>query len=753
MRLPTSLRHLAGAALALCLLAGAAPGIATAADLWSDVAPSTILQTGERQIVPDRARTVSVDLNALRAQLELAPARESGQSIEIELPMPYGGTQRFAIAESPIMAPELAAKFPELTTYWGRGVDDPAATGRFDLTPTGFHGMVVSPNGSFYIDPWQRDDTAHYQSYYKHDFSSDRSFDCTVERDPELTPDVLGENGQGGDRSGTQLRTYRTVVAATGEYTAYHGGTVAAGMAAIVTAMNRVNEVYEREVSIHMTLVANNDLVVYTNSGTDPYTNNNGSTMLGQNQANLDAVIGTANYDIGHVFSTGGGGIAGLAVICRAGLKARGVTGLPAPIGDPFYIDYVAHEMGHQYAGNHTFNGNAGSCAGGNRNAATAYEPGSGSTIMAYAGICGSQNLQTHSDDYFHWVSIQEIVNYTNFGAGNGCPVTTATGAIEPTVDAGTGGFAIPLSTPFALTATATTTGTAYYCWEEADLGAAGHPNAPSGNAPIFRSFDPVTSPSRTFPKQSDLLNNVHTIGELLPTYTRSLNFRVTVRDVQAGGVGVNYDNLAFTVASSGPFLVTDPNTAVTWSAGALETVTWDVAGTTAAPVSCANVNILLSVDGGVTWPYTLASNTPNDGVEQVNAPAVVTTTARVKVEAADNVFFDISNTNFEIQTSTGVADAPIFGRPQLLGNQPNPFGAQTTLSFVMPRAAQVNLEVFDLAGRRVRTLVSGETGAGDHHVVWDGTDSRGHAMSAGVYLYRFEALGSAQVGRMTLLR
>lgn len=631
--------------------------------VWNDIAESQMNPIGTRYIIPQTYRTLELDLQEFTSMINQSPhenfTRVKDSQFKIDLPLPDNSFATFKIVQSPVMAEELQIKYPQIRTYLGQGISNKAFGVRFDVTPAGFHAIIFSNSGTVYIDPYSIGETRYYISYYKKDYTpteDELNFECNL----------LGEDSEFGEHIrnlvqnnpdvliGPQLRTYRTAIAATGEYTIFHGGTVAQGLAAVVTALNRVTGVYENEVGVRMQLIPNNDLIIYTNPNTDPYTNNDGFAMLSQNQTNLDAVIGNANYDIGHVFSTGGGGVAYLGVVCTAGWKARGVTGLPNPIGDPFYIDYVAHEMGHQYGGNHSFNGNAGACAGGNRNPATAYEPGSGSTIMAYAGICAPQNLQNNSDDYFHNISFVEIVNYTNNGNGNSCPVITATGNNEPTVSVPPGGFTIPISTPFILTGSGSDPDgdTLTYCWEEWDLGPAGHPNSPSGNAPIFRSFESVEVPYRYFPKLSNILSNTQTIGEILPTYTRTLNFRLTVRDNRVGGGGVNYTQMSTinVTNTAGPFLVTQPNTAVIWQGNTIQTVTWNVANTSVAPVNVTEVNILLSTDGGNNFTEVLASNTPNDGSEDVFLPNLPTTTARIKVEAVGNVFFDLSNANFTIE-------------------------------------------------------------------------------------------------------
>ncbi|MHC4697032.1 MAG: reprolysin-like metallopeptidase [Planctomycetota bacterium] len=619
----------------------------------------------EPWVRPNVFQGVHLDRQALAGTLAAAPMEFTDQAreapLEITLPMPDGTFALFHIVEAPIMEPALAVKFPEIKTYRGYGVDDPAATVRLDWTPAGFHAQVLSPNGAVYIDPYTKGDTGFYASYHKSaNHILARDFQCLTEPDRI----DLGDAPAAASRlaSGETLQTYRLAVAATGEYTQFHGGTVPAGMAAIVTAVNRVTGVYEVDVAVRMVLVANNDLVVYTNGYTDPYSNGSGYQMLGQNQTNLDAVIGPPNYDIGHVFSTGGGGVAYLRVPCTSSYKARGVTGLPQPTGDAFYIDYVAHEMGHQFGGNHTFNGIGLSCAGGNRYGPAAYEPGSGSTIMAYAGICGpNDDLQNHSDPYFHSESYREIRNFVTGSTGSSCAVLTATGNNPPIADAGPD-YTIPVATPFTLTASGSDPDhdNITYCWEERDLGPAQRAGGmvDNGSSPIFRSFNPTIQPWRIFPRLYDIVNNMRTIGEVFPTTSRALDFRVLVRDNRGDGGGVAVDDMTVEVdGSRGPFRVTSPNTPVVWSGQ--QTVTWDVAGTDGGLINVSEVNILLSTSGGYDYPTELALNTPNDGAEEITLPDIQSSSARIMVQAVGNIFFDISDSNFIVDVYSMPVEPP----------------------------------------------------------------------------------------------
>ncbi len=584
--------------------------------------------------------------------------------VELSLPMPAQGKfARFEVEEIAFMHPALAAKFPEIKTYRGRGLDDPTATLALDVTPAGMHAQIRSGDGAIYIDPYYAGNNRIYASYYKADvFRNARraGFYCETPGDAGRLVTEQIRRVAPNVTSGTQLRTYRLACAANSTFTNFTGNTVASGLAAVVVIMNRVSAVYEAEVSVRFQLIANNNEIIYPTTGNpvngvDPYSNS--TAALGQNQTNLDAKIGSANYDIGHVFTTGSGGVAGLGVVCRTSQKARGTTGLPSPIGDAFNVDYVAHEMGHQFGGNHTFNGVGGSCSGSNRSGTHAYEPGSGVTIMAYAGICGAADNQApNSDAFFSFESQREIIAYTTTGLGN-CPVAVATGNGVPTVNAGAN-YTIPSRTPFALTGTASDPDghLLTYCWEERDLGVAQAGNVPdNGTSPIFRPFYPTYTPTRVFPKMANIVagifdNVAAPHGETLPITNRTLNFRLTVRDNRTGGGAINTADMALTVIENGAgFAVTAPSGGSV-IAGANVNATWTVTGTNLPPVNTPNVKISLSVDGGYTYPYVLLASTANDGSETVTLPAGVTsTTARVKVEAINNVFFSISPANFAI--------------------------------------------------------------------------------------------------------
>ncbi|HRG44187.1 MAG TPA: M12 family metallo-peptidase, partial [Saprospiraceae bacterium] len=368
--------------------------------LWQMISENDVqLKVKEiRAAVPDSYELFRLDLNGFKSRLQQAPVRFKATSdIIVVLPGYQGKLQQFRLYEAPLFEQGLQEKYPEIRSYLGQGIDDPSATARISYSPyTGIHAMILSAQyPTVYIDPYTKDKEA-YILYDKNNYHRDIDWVCHTEGKGFDAPELRAANANANDG---QLRTFRLALACTGEYAQYHlsnqgipgSATDAVKKAAVLSEMNvamtRVNGLYERDLAVTMVIVANNTSIIYLNSTTDPYTNNNGQTMLSENQTTCDNIIGSSNYDIGHVFSTGGGGVASLNAPCTT-KKARGVTGLGAPIGDAFYIDYVAHEMGHQYGANHTFNSTEGSC-GGNRNDATAVEPGSGSTIMSYAGICG----------------------------------------------------------------------------------------------------------------------------------------------------------------------------------------------------------------------------------------------------------------------------------------------------------------------------------------------------------------------------
>ncbi|MEL7531867.1 MAG: reprolysin-like metallopeptidase [Bacteroidota bacterium] len=635
--------------LALCMGLLFAGFDTQAQAVWQTIDKTTIPSSLKQELQPNKSQLLALDLPTVRQALQQAP-HESSMSLSqsnfvIALPMADGQTQDFRLLEYDAMEAGLAAKFPTFHTYYGEAVHDPYLRVRVDITAKGLRVMGTSPDGQWFVDPYAQGNTEFYIAYAKADYPAPSDWSCDFEESFVRPADHdHSTHSRAGD---CQLRVYRLAMAARGEYTTYHGGVIGT-IAEFVNVLNRLNEMYERDLSVRLQLIANNDLIIYPNASTDPYSGGTGAN-LGQNQNNLDAVIGAANYDVGHVVgSGGGGGVATYASICVNGLKARGATSLGNPTGDPFVIDYVAHELGHQFGGSHTQNNNC------NRVNAAAYEPGSAATIMGYAGIC-SPNVQNNSDAMFHSYSMFEM-QQTILGS---CGVIVASGNTAPTIDAGAD-YIIPHSTPFVLTAEANDLNDdpLTYSWEQYDNEIATMP--PSANStvgPAFRTYLPTPNPSRTFPQLLTIVNNLTPTWERLSAVARNYNFRATVRDNAAGRGCTAEDDMVLSVhGTAGPFVVTSPNTPGIWPAGSIQPVSWNVANTDLAPINCQLVDIYLSTDGGFTYPVLLASQVLNDGSTQVQVPNLPGTTNRVRVQAHDNIFFDISNQNFTITAATAPA-------------------------------------------------------------------------------------------------
>jgi hypothetical protein len=543
--------QLAPGALALQVAPGtfapqAAPGalapIGSGENLWRPVGgtPAPARPGAQPEIKAIRFETYTLNRNGLAALLATAPHENSPAASQnplvLSLPNPFGKFQDFAVQESPIMEPGLAAKHPEIKTYRGRGIDDPTATLRFDLTPLGFHASVRSPQGAWYIDPYYHLDDSLYISYYGRDLKEDPhgtfverdaegaelsvdhgyyhaadtvtvfgsgfaanvaitigisdpeenfatrtlsansdelgAFEASFVADPDGNLDthileatdgiasawssyqvVRDDDPTVDPPTGDVLRTYRLALITDPGYATYFGGS-ANVTPAKVTLINRVDQLYEEDMSIRLVLIANNDLLNLDTwaqaigpngpcgaAGCFTQSQVTGCSSTSRARYVIGQIIGASNYDIGHLgLGQPGGGVAQLGVVGRSN-KAGGCTGIPTPVGDFYAVDYVAHEMGHQFSGNHPFNGNQLNCSGGNRNASTSTEPGSGSSVMAYAGICLTDDLQAHSDPYFSQRSQQEISTYTSgtqaainevqtaslrhFGGGNETQVVT----------------------------------------------------------------------------------------------------------------------------------------------------------------------------------------------------------------------------------------------------------------------------------------------------------------------------------------
>ncbi|MEP7039618.1 MAG: reprolysin-like metallopeptidase, partial [Acidobacteriota bacterium] len=663
--------------------------------LWQQVSEALVKSADYGLPEPEKYLVFRLNKTSLSKLLASAPSEIEKALPEnpviMELPMPDGSFVRFQIEESSVLEPDLAAKFPEIKSYRGQGIDDPTLTTRFDWTPQGFHALILSGGQTINLEPANTGDASLYISYYGDDLKKGK-YECLVKDFHNLKPE-LPQIDAPQIAVGSTLRKYRIAIATTYEYAqAYGSGTVAGTVSSLNTWLNGANLIYERELSIHLNLV-NNTSVIYSadrgfTSATDPYNNSDVGSMLSTVFSDLYNNVGDANYDLGHAMGYLGGGASGVAYVGVAcsGFKAGGATLMGGPAGNSGTLGVWVHELGHEFGADHNYNGTQGFC-GGSRSNLMSYESGGGSTIMAYPQICGTDDIAYSRDMRFHAMSYAAINNYINSAS---CSVNTATNNSAPIVSGG-GNHNIPKNTPFILTATGSDPNgdVLTYTWEQIDAGGASYPqngtsasyndagDLSSTTRPIFRPFPASTSPSRTFPSLAYILDYANDppdtdlygfkVAEELPRVGRTLNFRVTARDNRTGGGGVNEDTVTLAVDNnSGPLLVTSPNTNVSFSGNTAQTITWSVNNTNAAPVNATNVKISLSTDGGNTFPTVLAASTPNDGSQAVTIPNISTTTARIKVEAVNNVFFDISNTNFSITAGTGGAqgiEADVAGR------------------------------------------------------------------------------------------
>ena len=693
---------------------------------WVSVAgkkPSVALQP----MLPDRAAIFSVDEQKLLQALHSAGSTPATAAI-VEVPLADRTTRSFRVWRSAIMQDELAARYPGIATYTAIATDDPLVTAKLDYTAYGFHAMIYGADVQF-VDPATGNAQGLYAAHYKSDEHREAGaiMPCSVTSDianAAATRMNLANKPAHKLSNGTQLRTYRLALSCDYPYASAVTGianpTIAQVLSKMVTTMNRVNGVYERELSVTMEFVAHEDDLIWNApsggpNGDDPFAAYNAiaGNCLGENQTICDSRIGIANYDIGHVFTTGESGLSQIGVVCDRYMKAQSVTGQPQPWGDGFDIDYVSHEMGHEFGANHPFNDqNSGNCNPDNINDSTAYEPGSGSTVMAYAGICSPDDLQPHSDAYFHAISLQEIHQYINTG-GSGCGVLTPTNNKPVALLSFTNSYTIPYLTPFELTAPVATDSVAdtltTYCWEQwnrGDYGARFKDTHDRG--PIFRSFSPVKAPTRVFPNMTmvlvDSLSNAGTQnaqGEKVPDVSRFLTFKLTVRDIFKGnGCFLTPDDtmhLDVINTGKGGFAVTSQTMPGNLYPGFTPlNVTWNVAATNISPISADKVDVYMSDDGGYHWPYHLGTYV-NNGAAQVILPNPDTTitAARLKVKGNGNVFFNVNKTSFSVAHSdSAITSVRIFPSP-----------AHSALRIYAGTLGPLQYRITDITGR---TMTSG---------------------------------------------
>ncbi|MBL7003586.1 MAG: hypothetical protein ISR69_06140 [Gammaproteobacteria bacterium] len=594
-------------------------------------------------------------------------------SIKISLPRANGYLNEFEVTKTSVLAADLASKYPEFKTYKVTAIDHTGTFGRMELINDILSVVIKSEDGQELLKI--NDKNQQQYSVKARSAVSGQQFSCGA----NMASSNEGERAMAmrfPDDSQyraplNQLRKLRVAIATTTEYSAYFGTTKAEVLAELTKALNRINGIYESDLGITLELVSSNENVIFLDS--DSFSNSNASVLIDESQEQLDLLIGNSNYDLGHTFSTGAGGlVASVGTVCSSASKAKGVTGSLNPTDDEFWVDYVAHEIGHQLGAEHTFNGTSASCGGGTRNASTAYEPGSGSTIMSYAGICGSENLQPHSDATFHSASIDvinatvpsncgELITYSDIHTG-------VSNVANPAVTAGAD-KTIPTNTPFMLTATGTAgdSDTLYYQWDSKSLGSATTAatiGTDLSSNPLFRSNLPQTNHTRYFPSLVTLLANASgSAGETLPTANRILDFSVKVVDGKGGYVTDDVRLTATTSASQ--FSVTSQNSSgIQLTSNTPITINWNIGNTNNAPVNCSSVEVQLlsfSSDQSTFCSSTIATGEANDGTASISLPDISAAVSRFLVKCESNVFFAINSHDFEIINGSSVAENDCF--------------------------------------------------------------------------------------------
>lgn len=588
--------------------------------------------------LPNDSKLFTLNQDAMLSYLKDAPNLNKGKSstTTLEFPTNDGSFKTFYIYENSNFVESLQKQYPEIRSYKGISVDNASETISFSISQLGVKTIHFKASGQTELMGLVDTDDNIYSVYNYKLNSGKEEFICHTDDIP-LNIDELDTSDRNANDK--KMRTARLAISVNGEYSDYFGGTIANSLAAMNATLTRVNSIFEKEMSLHFNLVDNTD-IIFLDKNSDPYSNNSGNWNQ-QLQNTLNQKVGAANYDIGHLFAAnGGGGNAGcIGCICSDYNKGSGYTSSYAPKNDEFDIDFVAHEMGHQVGANHTFSRSEGTGVN--------FEPGSGSTIMGYAGITGNYDVQAHSDPYFHYASVYQVTgNIKN----KPCLVKTDINNNPPTANAGVD-YKIPARTPFVLTGEGSDPDgdEITYNWEEIDnsssYGSYTLPNENSTTGPLFRSFSPTTSPKRYIPKFENVLKGeFNTKFEVLPNKSRVIEFALIVRDNKAEGGQTASDQMRITVnGNSGPFKVTEPEMNKSFYGPNGIKVKWDVANTNSSPINASKVNIYLSLDAGATFELAASQVDNNGSYTLVVDKDKISKNAIVKVKAVDNIFYSIS--------------------------------------------------------------------------------------------------------------